>query len=274
LPESPTRVLSKARAVLDCFLPDNQLMTLTEVANATGMPLTTTQRLLKSLVAEEFMAQPDHRYRLGLALIGWASAARRGLTVVDAARLRMEGLRDSSDETVTLLVREGLQRVCVAAAPSRQVISQRSEPGEIHPLQAGSPSKVLLAWDAAATSEVLARGLVSLTSRTITDPAEFAADLAKVRERGWAISFSENAEGVASIAAPVRDSTGVVIAALCLGGPTTRVTEQWLLAHTGELAGHADEVSRALGYRAGPAALSSRSTSASTAPAYAARERS
>lgn len=251
MPESPTRVLSKARAVLDCFLPDNRPMTLTEVAHATGMPLTTTQRLLKSLVAEEFIAHADNRYRLGLGLIGWASAARRGLSVVDAARLRMEALRDSTGETVTLLVREGLQRVCVAASPSRHVISQRSEPGDVHPLQAGSPSKILLAWDAATTRAVLARGLAPLTANTVTDPAVFEAGLAEVRERGWAISFSENAEGVASIAAPVRDSSSAVIAALCLGGPTSRITEQWLVAHTDELTGLAAEVSRALGYRAG-----------------------
>ena len=55
--ESPTRVLSKFRAVLDCFLPDNKPMTLTEVANATGLPPSTTQRLLRSLVAEEFIAK-------------------------------------------------------------------------------------------------------------------------------------------------------------------------------------------------------------------------
>ncbi len=56
---------------------------------------------------------------------------------------------------------------------------------------------------------------------------------------------------MASIAAPVRDSSSTVIAALCLGGPTSRITEQWLVAHTGELAELAAEVSRALGYRAG-----------------------
>jgi len=247
MPESPTRVLSKARNVMDCFLPDNRPLTLTQVATATGLPLSTARRLLQSLVAEEFLAQEDGAYRLGLGVIGWASAARRGLSVVDAARLPMESLRDLTGETVTLLVREGLQRVCVAAVPSTHVISQRSEPGELAPLQAGSPSKVLLAWDPVTTQSVLDRGLRPLASGTVTDREEFLQELATVRERGWAISFNENAEGVASVSAPIRDGSGAVVAALCLGGPTSRMSVEWLNRYAPELTGLADRLSRALG---------------------------
>jgi IclR family transcriptional regulator, acetate operon repressor len=246
--ESPTRVLSKFRAVLDCFLPDNKPMTLTEVANATGLPLSTTQRLLRSLVAEEFIAKTGAGYTLGIGLIGWASAVRRGLNVVDAARGTMETLRDETGETVTLLVRNGLQRICVASAPSRQVVSQRSEPGEVGPRQAGSPSKVLLAWDPETTAAILERGLAKLTANSITDPAIFADELARVRQRGYAVSVGENAEGVASVGAPVRDSSGRVVAVLCLGGPTTRITEDWLEAHHEQVMVMARDISRRLGW--------------------------
>jgi IclR family transcriptional regulator, acetate operon repressor len=247
VPESPTRVLSKARNVMDCFLPDNRPLTLTQVAQATELPLSTARRLLQSLVAEEFLAHDSGGYRLGLGVIGWASAARRGLSVVDAARLPMESLRDLTGETVTLLVREGLQRVCVASASSRQVISQRSEPGDLAPLQSGSPSKVLLAWDATTTQAVLDRGLRPLASGTVMDTEVFLNDLAAVRERGWAISFNENAEGVASISAPIWDATGNVAAALCLGGPTNRLTEQWFSDYLPELTSLAGRLSRILG---------------------------
>src|SRR5216683_140563 len=249
--ESPTRVLSKFRAVLDCFLPDNKPMSLTEVANATGLPLSTAQRLLRSLVAEEFVSKTAAGYRLGLGLIGWASAVRRGLNVVDAARVGMDALRDATGETVTLLVHQGQQRICVASASSRHAISQRSEPGEVAPLQAGSPSKVLLAWNPELTAGVLARGLSPLTAHTITDPGIFVRELAEVRERGYAISDSENAEGVASVGAPVFDGSGHVIAALCLGGPTSRVTPEWLENHRSQVMDLARDVSRALGWQGG-----------------------
>ena len=82
---------------------------------------------------------------------------------------------------------------------------------------------MLLAWDPETTAAVLERGLIKLTPSTVTDPVRFTEELAQVRERGYAVSVSENAEGVASVGAPVRDSSGRVIAVLVLGGPTARV---------------------------------------------------
>lgn len=247
--ESPTRVLVKVRAVLDCFVPDNRPLTLTQISKQTGMPLTTTQRLLQSMVAEGFLARIDTTYRLGLDVIGWAEAARRGISLVSLARPSMESLRDISGETVTLLVREGLRRVCVELVPSHHSISQRVEPGEVHPLQAGSPSKVLLAWDPEATRQVLQRGLQPLTDKTVVDAQEFLRELDVVRERGWAHSSAENVNGVASISAPIFDATGKIAAALCVGGPAERITPEFIVAQRDELIATARSISRLYGWR-------------------------
>lgn len=247
--ESPTRVLTKMRAVLDCFVPDNRPLTLTQVSTLTGMPLTTTQRLLQSLVAEGFLARDDSLYRLGLDLIGWAEAARRGVSLVSIARPSMETLRDVSGETVTLLVREGLRRVCVELVPSRHSVSQNVVPGEVHPLQAGSPSKVLLAWDPETTRRLIDNGLQKLTGGTITDPAAFLRELNLVVAQGYAESHGENVDGVASISAPIFDASGKVAAALCVGGPSERITTGFVEQNREELISTARSVSRMLGWR-------------------------
>lgn len=247
--ESPTRVLTKMRAVLDCFVPDNRPLTLTQVSMMTGMPLTTTQRLLQSLVAEGFLARTDSLYRLGLDLIGWAEAARRGVSLVSIARPSMETLRDVSGETVTLLVREGLRRVCVELVPSRHAVSQNVVPGEVHPLQAGSPSKVLLAWDPETTRQLIDHGLQKLTGGTIVDPAAFLRELNLVVAQGYAESHGENVDGVASISAPVFDASGKVAAALCVGGPSARITPEFVEQNRDELISTARTVSRMLGWR-------------------------
>jgi IclR family acetate operon transcriptional repressor len=247
--ESPTRVLVKLRAVLDCFVPDNKPLTLTQVSTLTGMPLTTTQRLLQSLVAEGFLARTDTSYRLGLDLIGWAEAARRGVSLVSIARPSMETLRDVSGETVTLLVREGLRRVCVELVPSRHAVSQNVVPGEVHPLQAGAPSKVLLAWDPETTRQLLDKGLKPLTGTTIVDPVAFLRELNLVVAQGYAESHGENVDGVASISAPIFDASGKVAAALCVGGPSARITPQFVALHRDELISTARGVSRMLGWR-------------------------
>jgi DNA-binding IclR family transcriptional regulator len=247
--ESPTRVLVKLRAVLDCFVPDNRPLTLTQVSKRTGMPLSTTQRLLQSLVAEGFLARTDTSYRLGLDLIGWAEAARRGVSLVSIARPSMEELRDVSGETVTLLVREGLRRVCVELVPSRHAVSQNVVPGEVHPLQAGAPSKVLLAWDPETTEQLLAAGLRHLTEATITDPETFRLELHRVVERGYAESHGENVDGVASISAPIFDASGRIAAALCVGGPAARITPDFVVTQRVPLVNTAKRVSRMLGWR-------------------------
>lgn len=247
--ESPTRVLVKLRAVLDCFVPDNTPMTLTQVSKVTGMPLSTTQRLLQSLVAEGFVARTDTMYRLGLEFIGWAEAARRGVSLVSVARPSMEVLRDITGETVTLLVREGLRRVCVELVPSRHAVSQRVEPGEVHPLQAGSPSKVLLAWDPEVAKQVIAEGLDPLTDQTIVDVDAFRRDLNRTVQDGYATSFAENVNGVASMSAPIFDSAGKIAAALCVGGPLARISEEFILANREELMSTARSISRMYGWR-------------------------
>jgi DNA-binding IclR family transcriptional regulator len=257
--ESPTRVLTKMRAVLDCFVPDNRPLTLTQVSTMTGMPLTTTQRLMQSLVAEGFLARTDSLYRLGLDLIGWAEAARRGVSLVSIARPSMETLRDVSGETVTLLVREGLRRVCVELVPSRHAVSQNVVPGEVHPLQAGSPSKILLAWDPETTRQLIDNGLQKLTGETIVDPAAFLRELNLVAAQGYAESHGENVDGVASISAPIFDASGKVAAALCVGGPSARITPEFVEHNRDELISTARTVSRMLGWR-GP--VNSRATPA------------
>jgi DNA-binding IclR family transcriptional regulator len=207
--ESPTRVLIKLRAVLDCFVPDNR-------------PLT-----------------PE--------------AARRGVSLVSIARPSMEELRDVTGETVTLLVREGLRRVCVELVPSRHAVSQNVVPGEVHPLQAGSPSKVLLAWDTQATEQLLAAGLKQLTESTITDPVVFRRELSQVIEQGYATSFGENVDGVASISAPIFDGSARIAAALCVGGPSARITPEFVTTQRAPLVNTARRVSRMLGWRGDPA---------------------
>lgn len=247
--ESPTRVLVKLRAVLDCFVPDNTPMTLTQVSKATKMPLSTTQRLLQSLVAEGFIHRSDATYRLGLDFIGWAEAARRGVSLVSIARPSMEVLRDITGETVTLLVREELRRVCVELVPSRHAVSQRVEPGEVHPLQAGSPSKVLLAWDPETAKKVLANGLAPLTEHTVVDADAFRRELNRTVQDGYAVSFAENVAGVASMSAPIFDSSGKIAAALCVGGPIGRISEAFILANRDELMSTANSISRMYGWR-------------------------
>jgi DNA-binding IclR family transcriptional regulator len=92
-----------------------------------------------------------------------------------------------------------------------------------------SSGKVLLAHlsDDELERVLAAAGpLAQMTPRSITDPAELRAELARVRARGWSEAVEEREVGVASIAAPVQDATGTVVAAISIGAPAARMGAQ------------------------------------------------
>lgn len=234
--------------VMNCFLPDNAPLALTEIQRATGFPLSTAKRILESLVAEGLVERSEQRYYLGPYVMVWADAVRRGSDVVRLSEPVLESVRDACGETVTLNVRHRLNRVCVRRLRGLSRINYDPIVGEVIPLQTGSSSKVMLAFDDTLTEEVIANGLTAFTEKTIVDPAAFRADLELVRKRGYAIAQDETVEGVSSIGAPIFDSLGHLAAVMVIGGPTFRCTREWLEAQAGPLREAGLQVSRLLGW--------------------------
>lgn len=179
---------------------------LAGVVEATGIPRPTAHRLLSALEVHHLVARSNGRYKLGLRLLGWGEKAAAGTNLVEAARPVLENLRDASGESVQLYVREGQQRVCVAAVERAGGGLRDMVPvGSVLPLEHGSGGKVLLVWseDEADTDE-----------------------LRDVRLRGWAESVAERESGVASVSAPVFGPDGELQAAICVSGPVSRIGER------------------------------------------------
>jgi DNA-binding IclR family transcriptional regulator len=184
---------------------------LTQLCEKTGLPRATAHRLAIGLEVHRLLA----RDAKGLWLPGPALgelAASASDSLVEAAALVLPRLRELTGESVQLYRREGLQRVCVASLEPRSGLRDTVPVGARLPMTAGSGAKVLLAWADAATQ------------RTILPEASFTErTLLEVRRRGWAHSVAEREAGVASIAAPVRDPAGTVIAAISVSGPIDRM---------------------------------------------------
>jgi DNA-binding IclR family transcriptional regulator len=139
-------------------------------------------------------------------------ASRSGDPLMEAASLVLPRLRDVTGESVQLYRREGLQRICVAAAEPASGLRDTVPIGARLPMTAGSGAKVLAAWaDPALQRAVLAEARFS--DRVLAD----------VRRRGWAQSVAERESGVASVSAPVRNAAGQVIAAVSVSGPVERI---------------------------------------------------
>jgi DNA-binding IclR family transcriptional regulator len=184
---------------------------LAELCVRTGLPRATAHRLAVGLEAHRLLRRDtDGRWSPGPALRELGEGALDPL--LDAAAMVLPRLRDVTGESVQLYRREGLVRVCVAAAEPPSGLRDTVPVGARLPMTAGSGAKVLAAWADPATQ------------RAVIGEAVFGErTLLEVRRRGWAQSVAERESGVASVSAPVRDAAGAVVAAVSVSGPVERI---------------------------------------------------
>ncbi|MCP2260948.1 transcriptional regulator, IclR family [Streptoalloteichus tenebrarius] len=184
---------------------------LAELCNRTGLPRATAHRLAVGLEVHRLLRRgPDGRWRPGAALAELAGGATDPL--LDAASAVLPRLRDITGESVQLYRRDGMQRVCVATAEPPSGLRDTVPIGARLPMTAGSGAKVLAAWADPGTQRAV-----------LTEAVFGERTLLEVRRRGWAQSVAEREPGVASVSAPVRDSSGAVIGAVSVSGPIDRM---------------------------------------------------
>src|SRR3989442_5412436 len=211
-------VLDKSVAVLEAVAGGAR--TVGEVVGRTGLSRATAHRLAAGLEGHGLLTREGGRgLRLGPGLLRLASAARDGRSLSEFARPFLSALREATGESVQLYVRRGDARVCVEVVESTRELRTIVGLGAELPLTAGSAGKVFLAWADGRDRDRLIARVPKLTSSTPTDPDRIRAELAKVREHGWAESVAEREPGVASVSAPVLDERGPVAALVSLSGP-------------------------------------------------------
>lgn len=221
--ELPDSVLSRAVLLLDAFGADDHELTLAELVRRTGLPKSTTHRVLGELVDLRLLERVGASYRLGGRLfdLGMRASVERGL--MEVAIPYMEDLYERTHETVHLGVREGTEVVYVAKIGGHRQAAAPSRIGGRMPLSCTALGKTLLAFGPAeVVDEVVAAGLVRRTPRTIVAPGVLRRQLGVTRERGVGYEHEESAVGISCVAAPVLDATDHPIAAVSVTGPVTR----------------------------------------------------
>jgi DNA-binding IclR family transcriptional regulator len=233
---------------------------VTEIGRQLGLRKGTVHRLLAILAQQGMIARDaaTQRYRLGYKVFHLGAQFARQYHVRDVALPVMRRLWQQTGETATLTLRIGDQRMYLEQIESAEEMRVTVDIGKPLPLYCGSAGKVFLAWMAEdELDRVLGPGpLPPLTPNTIVDRKQLEADLARIRARGFSMSKGERVAGVNGVNAPIRDSTGLVVAAVGVSGPALRfdvervldVAPLVTLAATGisELLGHAVEAAPAL----------------------------
>lgn len=247
---SDVGVLDKVMAVLRCFPDGSTSIEPRALAARLGMPPATAYRLTKAMAEHGLLEAEGTGYRLGVTLLHLGARVADGLEVRQVAHPHLEWLRDQTQENAELHLRHGSSRVPVEVLHSRLNLRPVGQVGVPFPLHVGASAKVLLAWLEPDESEALARASLSAyDGQHELDVDQMRRRLADVRARGWAFTDGEREVGVASVAAPVRDRFGAVVAALVLAGPSSRLSlpeaRETGARLTTEAAGR---ISRALGH--------------------------
>jgi IclR family transcriptional regulator, acetate operon repressor len=243
---SGTQAVDRAARLLTEVVHSPKSLTFTELAAATGLAKSTTSRLLLALERNGLIRRDDQgRFRPGEVFIrfAWRGGAEAGLT--DVAQPYLSRLGQATGETVNLGVeRDGMVEQ-IAQVDSAYLIGATNWLGRPVPLHCAALGKVLLAYGAA---QLPAGRLERRTPHTITGRAALEADLASVRRRGYAITDGELEPGLVAVAAPLFRDGGIVVAALSVSGPATRLTPDRVAEVAAQCAAEADTLSCALGH--------------------------
>ena len=252
---SSSRLSSVANSIrlMKAFSDEEHEFGVSSLAKRLGLAKSTVHRLASTLIKDDMLEQDKEtgKYRLGLALFELGARVRRKMNVVNEARFALKELMEKTGETAHLTVLDHASVLFINKFESRQAIRMKSNVGSRAPAHSTADGKALLAYQSREMIETIAAGgLSALTSKTITDVGQLLEDLAQVRLRGYAIDDEETEIGLRSIAAPIRDHTGEVVAAIGVAGPIQRMTKKVVLSYAPKVVTAAESISTRLGYSA------------------------
>lgn len=218
--------LERGLAVIRAFDAEHPELGLSDVARITGLSRAAVRRFLLTLVALGYVHQADGRFSLRPRVLELGYAYLSGISLPDAALPHMEALVAALNESSSISVLDDTEVVYVARVPTRRIMSITLAVGTRLPAFATSMGRVLLAGlEPEALQARLARiEFVAFTAHTVTGPDELRAALDTVRATGYAAVDQELEEGLRSLAVPIHDSSGEVIAALNVSVHASRGT--------------------------------------------------
>lgn len=222
--ESASRSVDRALAVLCSFSRETPALGVTELSERLDLTKSTVHRLLQALMARGLVARdPDHRhYTLGYRVLALANAVPGEADLRQICRPHLQWLRSVTEETISLYAVAGDVRVCLDELESLQMLRMSAGIGRCFPLDRGAAGKALL-LDGPADADQWRRAANGLS---VARQVELTAELELARARGYTQSNGETVPGAASLAAPIRDADGRIVAAVNVGAPASRVTPE------------------------------------------------
>jgi DNA-binding IclR family transcriptional regulator len=222
---STNRSLERAIHLLLVMEEAGRPMGLTELSHATQLPKQTAQRLLTVLGKYSLSEKWQGRYHLGIAVLPLAHAFLMETELTRVTLPVLQELAQSSEETASLFVRLGFQRVLVQRVDGRHPLRYILPTGQRLPLHIGMGKVLAAALPENERQQLLEKvGDFHLATGKLITRKLLIDELDQIRRQGYVISRNERTLGAASVGAPVVDACGMTIAAVAVAGHTERLT--------------------------------------------------
>lgn len=220
--------VTNALKILKSFTTDKPVRHVNELAKELGVSKSTASRLVRTLVNENFLRPDDHSlgYRLGYSLLtlGGTLANTNELYREIAPVLNEIVLQTGESAHVAIL--EGLEIIYLQKNIGPYYAQINTQVGSHNPAHATSSGKILLSEvNPEIVDELFSRGVKAYTEHTIVNPLKFHLELKKIRKQGYAISIEEVTLNNYSLAVPVRNKNGIIVCAIVVVGPLSRINK-------------------------------------------------
>jgi IclR family transcriptional regulator, KDG regulon repressor len=232
------RAVERALQILKSFDDLHPERGVSEISEIVGLHKATTHRLLATLMNYGFIERSDdgQKYRLGLQLIDLGFKVTRRMDVRSEALPYLKQLAEKLDEAVDLSVYYQGQVLYIEIIPSHHALTIAAAVGQRFPLYCTASGKLFLsALSTKERDEILKGELVSFTNQTITNKSILLTQLELIRKNGYSIDEEELESGVRAVAAPIFNQKGVIVAAVSIPGPASRLTKERIPGIASEL---------------------------------------
>ncbi|PKO00095.1 MAG: hypothetical protein CVU42_04965 [Chloroflexi bacterium HGW-Chloroflexi-4] len=249
--EYNVRAVERALQILNSFDDSNPERGISEISEAIGLHKATTHRILTTMLNMGFIERTadGQKYRLGIQMIDLGFKVLRRMDLRRESVPFMKKFIDEWDEAIDLSVFQDKQVLYVEVLQSHQTLTIAAAVGQRLPVHCTSTGKLFLAYASEKDLQAILRTpLQAYTKNTVVSPEKLLEELAHIREKGYAFDHEEYEEGIRAVAAPIRNYTGVVIAAISVPAPVRRMSDERMAQISKTLCEYADTISRRLGW--------------------------
>jgi IclR family transcriptional regulator, KDG regulon repressor len=245
--------VDNALKLIEVFLKEERELGISELAQLSGMNVSTAHHIVSTLAAKGYLIQKHHHgpYSLGFKFLEIGNSVKSQLHIGEVARPFLKKLNTQVDESTNLAIVDSNEAVYIEQMESSQTLRIFTKVGKRVPLHCTGVGKLFLACmkDDQFKTFLGAQELTPSTPNTITSVDKLRKELSTIREQGYALDNEEKEAGITCIAAAVRNSEGSLVAAISVSGPSTRINDGRLKQLAPLVKSCGLEISRALGYR-------------------------